>query len=77
MKRYVVVYKDLVDNVACSLPVEADSKVEAEEKFMKQCFPMLYNLGYISLEGAFGDLSNAEKAIEIYDASEEDYICEE
>lgn len=77
MKKYVVVYKDLAYNLAYSLPVEADSKVGAEEKFMKQCFPMLHNFGYISLEGAFGDLSSVEKAIEIYDASEEDYICEE
>ena len=74
--KFVVVYTDLWSKTVYSTPVEAESKEVAEKQFMKNEFPLLYNLGYMSLESAFGDLEAVGMSLSIYSADEEEYICE-
>lgn len=74
--NFIVVYTDLMSKVVYSTPVEAESKKAAEKQFMKNKFPLLYDLGYMSLESAFGDLEAVGMSLSIYSADEEEYICE-
>ena len=74
--NFILVYTDLISKIVYTMPVEAESKSKAEEKFMESNFPLLYNLGYLSLESAFGDLEAVGMSLSIYSTDEEEYICE-